>query len=178
MKNLQLVHYVKTPRQTYETILDLGELKPGEVFYDLGAGDFDLVFRAAKPPYNAAKSVGIELRKDFTIIAKDMVRKYGLEDKIKVIHGDILSSELDISDADLVYIYLSKEGNGRVRHKLEKQLKDSARVVSYNFFMPDWSPYSDCRVVRAPMVFKGVTAPPLPHYFYLYRMNEVRGFRY
>ncbi len=174
MKKLQLALYVKTPVQAYETILDLGELKPGEVFYDLGAGNFDLVFRAVKPPYNAARSVGIELRRDLTTIAKEIVRRDDLENRIKVINGNVLSPKIDISDADLVYIYLSEEGNSRIRRKLEKQLKDEARVVSYDFFMPNWSPYSDCKVVRAPIIFKGIATPSVPHYFYLYRMNEVR----
>lgn len=173
MKRFRLAPYIGTPEETYETILQLGELKPGEIFYDLGAGDFGLVLKAVKPPYNAAKSVGIELREDLTTIAEEKVKKEGLEDRVKIIHGNVLSDEINISDADLVYIYLSDEGNAMIRPKLERQLRDEARVVSNNFFIPDWI-YSDCKVVRAPIVLEGIISPPIYHYFYLYEMKKVR----
>ena len=143
----------------------------------MGAGDFDLVFRAIEHPYDAAKSIGIELRKDLTNIAEEIVRKKGLENRVKVIQGCILSTGINISDADLVYVFLSEEGNARIRNKLQKQLRDEARVVSYDFFIPGWSPYSDCKVVRAPIVIGGVPTPPTPNYFYLYRMSDVRKFQ-
>ncbi len=172
MKKFELAPYLPTPKESYETIFELGELTPGEVFYDLGAGNFDLVIRAAKDPYYA-RSVGIEKRKDLVNFAQEKVKMEGLQDRVKIIHGDILNSSIDISYAKLVYLFLTEIGNALVRPKLEEQLPNDARVISKEYLIPEWV-YSNCKVVRAPIVIFGKTSPPIQHYFYLYKMNEIR----
>ena len=68
----------------------------------------------------------------------DRIRKLGLLDRARIIHGDILKQ--DYSSADLVTIYLLPSSNEKVRPLLEKQLRKGARVVSHDFDMSGWTP--------------------------------------
>ncbi|MGA9388782.1 MAG: class I SAM-dependent methyltransferase, partial [Candidatus Bathyarchaeia archaeon] len=51
-----------TPPQVVQRMLNLAELKAGEVFFDLGCGDGRTVIMAAKD--FGARAVGVELRED------------------------------------------------------------------------------------------------------------------
>ena len=55
--------FVPSPAQVIEYMLRMADLKPGEVFFDLGAGDGRTVVMAAKS--FGARSVGVELREDW-----------------------------------------------------------------------------------------------------------------
>ena len=47
---------------------------------------------------------------------------------------------VDVSDADVVVLYLSPTANQMLRLKLERELKDGARVVAHSFPVKGWSP--------------------------------------
>lgn len=58
---MSIAPFVQTPLEVAKKMLDLSQIKPGEVLYDLGCGDGRLIILAAKDV--GAKSTGIELRK-------------------------------------------------------------------------------------------------------------------
>ena len=57
-----LAPFVPSPPQVVRQMLVLAELKAGEVFFDMGAGDGRTVIMAAKD--FGARAVGVELRED------------------------------------------------------------------------------------------------------------------
>lgn len=61
-----------------------------------------------------------------------------MEDLIKIRQEDF--TRADLSAATVVTLYLSFDGNLRVRPLLLRQLKPGTRVVSYHFDMADWQP--------------------------------------
>ena len=128
--------FVASPIPVIRRLLTLAELKPGEIFYDLGAGDGGPIIIAAKE--FGARCVGIELRTDLAKRAMMKVRELGLEDKVKVINDDIFN--VPINDADVVYLYLTTSANEKVRPKLEAELKAGARVVSHDYKIEGWTP--------------------------------------
>ncbi|RLE54897.1 MAG: hypothetical protein DRJ40_09870 [Thermoprotei archaeon] len=117
-------------------MLQLAEVKPGEVVYDLGCGDGRVLIIAARE--FGARAVGIEIRKDLYEQCIKKIKELGLEDRVKVIHGNFF--EVDISEADVVFLYLLTSVNERLRPKLEKELKPGARVVSHDFEVLGWKP--------------------------------------
>jgi hypothetical protein len=46
----------------------------------------------------------------------------------------------DVSQADVVFAYLTSKQAPRLQTQLEKQLKHGTRVVTISFDFPDWKP--------------------------------------
>lgn len=126
--------YVASPPPVIRRSLILAELKPGETLYDLGAGDGRTLIMAAQE--FGARGVGIELRENLAKQALGKVFKLGLGDKVKIVNTDIF--KVDLSQADVVYMYLTTSANDKVKPKLEAELKNGARVVSHDYEVRGW----------------------------------------
>jgi len=131
-----LVPFVSTPENVARFMLKLAEVKPGEIVYDLGSGDGRILVIAAKE--FGARGVGIEIRKDLVEESLRRIKSLGLEGAIKIIHGDFF--QVNISEADVVTLYLLTSVNERLKPKLEKELRPGTRVVSHDFEIPGWTP--------------------------------------
>ena len=118
-------------------MLGLAELKPGEVFYDLGAGDGRAVMMAAKD--FGARAVGIELREDLVKKALGSVYEQGLQGRVTIVNGDMF--KVDLISADVVFLYLTTSANEKIKPKLEAELKHGVRVVSHDYEIVGWKPF-------------------------------------
>jgi len=118
-------------------MLVLAELKPGEVFFDLGAGDGRTVIMAAKD--FGARAVGVELREDLVKRALSSIYDNGLQDRVTIVNGDMFS--VDLSSADVIFLYLTTSANEKVKPKLEVELKTGVRVVSHDYEVVGWKPF-------------------------------------
>jgi hypothetical protein len=103
--------------------------------FDLGAGDGIIAITAARK-YNA-QSVGIEFNPDMAQFARRKVAEAGLNDKVRIITGDIFQE--DFSSATVVTLYLMPHLNMKLRPTLLK-MKPGTRIVSHAFTMGDWEP--------------------------------------
>jgi len=117
-------------------MLELANIRPGEVVYDLGCGDGRILIAAARKYH--ARGVGIELSNRLVETANTMVQHAGLLDLITIRQGHLLN--VNFSDADVVMIYLETASNELLRPNLEKYLKNGARVVSHDFEVRGWKP--------------------------------------
>jgi precorrin-6B methylase 2 len=125
-----------TPGEIVERMLTLAKLKRDDVLYDLGSGDGRIVIAAAKK--FGTKAVGFEVDPGLIKLARENARQQGVEKRVEFREQDFLTA--DLSEASVVTLYLSYDGNLAVRPLLMQQLKPGARVVSYTFDMGDWSP--------------------------------------
>ncbi|GGP20070.1 hypothetical protein GCM10007981_06660 [Thermocladium modestius] len=130
------VPFVPTPEVVVKRMLQLANVKPGEVLYDLGCGDGRIIITAARD--FGARAFGVEIRKDLYEQCVRRIKELGLEDRITVINGNFF--EVPVSDADVVTMYLLTSVNERLRPKLEKELRPATRVVSHDFEMIGWKP--------------------------------------
>jgi SAM-dependent methyltransferase len=127
---------VGSPEHAVEKMLEVANLKPGEIIYDLGCGDGRILIAAASK--YKVKGVGIEISDHLARTAADQVKKAGLQEQVKIIHGDFMKT--DLSDANVVTLYLATAANDMLRPNLERYLKPSTRVVSYDYPIPGWKP--------------------------------------
>jgi len=104
------------------------------MLYDLGSGDGRAVIMAAKD--FGAKSVGVELREDLAKRALSNIYELGLERKAQILQNDIF--KVDLSSADVVFLYLTTSANEKIKPKLEAELKPGARVVSHDYEILGW----------------------------------------
>ena len=126
-----------TPPQVVQRMLNLAELKAGEVFFDLGCGDGRTVIMAAKD--FGARAVGVELREDLVKRALSTVYEQSLQNRITIVNGDMFS--VDLTTADVILLYLTTSANEKVKPKLESELKGGVRVVSHDYEIVGWKPF-------------------------------------
>jgi len=128
--------FVPSPNSVIEYMLKLADLKAGEVLFDMGSGDGRTVIMAAKT--FGARGVGIELREDLAKKAMGTIHENGLEDRVTIMNGNMF--DINLSSADVVYLYLTTSANEKIRPKLESDLKKGARVVSHDYEIIGWQP--------------------------------------
>ncbi|HTW64729.1 MAG TPA: methyltransferase domain-containing protein [Bryobacteraceae bacterium] len=131
-----LAPYVVSPQEIVDRMLELADVKPGEMVYDLGSGDGRILITAVVR--FKAKAVGVEISDELVKSTNDRIRRLGLDNDARVIHGSFLN--VDLSPADVVTLYLATDVNEMLRPNLEKYLKNGARVVSHEYAVPGWKP--------------------------------------
>jgi tRNA A58 N-methylase Trm61 len=131
------VPFIASPPEVVAKMLELLELHKGETLYDLGSGDGRILVTAAQN-FGVGKAVGVETREDLVEQSREEISRVGLEDRVQVIHGNLL--EVPIGEADVVTLFLTTSANERLKPKLEKELKDGARVVSHDYEVTGWEP--------------------------------------
>ena len=117
-------------------MLKLADLRAGEVLFDLGAGDGRTVMMAAKS--FGARAVGVELREDLAKKALSTIHDNGLANRVTIVNGDMFS--VNLTSADVVFLYLTTSANEKIRPKLETELKKGVRVVSHDYEIVGWKP--------------------------------------
>lgn len=138
-----LATYEGTPLPVVEKMLELAQVRPGERVYDLGSGDGRVLIMAAQK--FGAQGVGIEL--DSRLIRKSLeaIQKQGLSHQVQIIEGDML--EQDLSAADVVTIYLTPYGLGKLEPHLKKYLHHGMRIVVVVDELPGGKPTSSITVL-------------------------------
>lgn len=124
--------WVPTPYRTIKKMLKLAQVKPGDMVYDLGSGDGRVIIEAARS--FRAKAVGIEIDPIRFIWTKARIFLLGLSGKVNVLLGNFF--KIDISDADVVTIYLLQETNFNLIDKFIRELRPGTRIVSNTFTLP------------------------------------------
>lgn len=117
-------------------MLELAEVKRGDVIYDLGSGDGRIVIRAAKK--YGAKGVGIEIDPELVQRSREAAKKEGVEHLVEFREQDALT--VDLSQATVVTLYMLPEFNLKLRSLLQR-LKPGSRVVSHDFGIEGWPPH-------------------------------------
>ena len=131
------IHYVPTPNDVVDAMLDVAKVTASDVVYDLGSGDGRIVIEAAKR--YGARGVGIEIDPALVKLATGRATAEGVSDRVRFVAEDLFAANL--SDATVVTLYLLQSMNERLRPKLVRELKPGARVVSHVFNMgPEWPP--------------------------------------
>lgn len=125
-----------SPQVVVEKMLEAAHVKPGETVFDLGCGDGRILITAAQK--FQAKAVGVELKRAVYQNTLNRVRALGLQDRVRLIHGNLL--QVDLSPADVVTLYLLTSSNEKLKPNLERYLKPGARVVSHDFEIRGWKP--------------------------------------
>jgi len=128
--------FVPSPQTVVEFMLKMAELRAGEVLFDMGSGDGRTVIMAAKT--FGARGVGIELREDLAKKAMGNIHECGLDDRVTIMNDDMFN--VNLTSADVVYLYLTTSANEKIKPNLERDLKKGARVVSHDYEIIGWRP--------------------------------------
>jgi ribosomal protein L11 methylase PrmA len=128
------VGYVPTHPEHVDAFFELAPVSSSDVVYDLGSGDGRLVFAALQK--GAGKAIGVELDPRRVRTARRTAVNMGLEDKAIFAHTDV--AEADLTQATVVFCYLSPAAATFLKPKLESELRPGTRVVMETFPVPGW----------------------------------------
>jgi SAM-dependent methyltransferase len=130
------VPYVPTPEVVVNAMLEVANVVPGDVVYDLGSGDGRLVIGAVQR-YGATRGVGVEINPGLVKQSTENARNAGVGNRVQFLQQDLFQT--DLQPASVVTLYLLPDINLRLRPKL-LSLKPGTRIVSHAFSMGDWQP--------------------------------------
>ncbi|WP_066682496.1 class I SAM-dependent methyltransferase [Sphingomonas sp. CCH9-E2] len=136
------VIYVPTPPTVVEAMLDMVDLRDGDVLYDLGSGDGRIPIAAAKR--KQVRAVGIDIDPTRIKEANANAKAAGVTGEVSFRQADLFTS--DFSDATVVTLYLLDTLNEKLRPKLLAELKPGTRIVSHAFRMGDWEPEKEATI--------------------------------
>ena len=130
------IPFVPTPNDVVDRMLEMAEVKKGDIVYDLGSGDGRIVIRAAKK--YGVRAVGIEMdrlllaqaRKDAKALGVSHLVEFRAEDAMKV----------DLSKATVVTLYMLPWFNEAMKPSFKRYLKPGARIVAHDFGIQGWEP--------------------------------------
>jgi tRNA G37 N-methylase Trm5 len=124
------VIYVPTPQEVVDRMLQLADVRQGEVVYDLGCGDARIPVTAAKR--YGVKTWGFDINPVRVRESLENVKKNRVDDLVTIRQQDIF--ELDLSKADVITLYLLPQLNVKLIPQLDR-LTPGCRIVSHDFNM-------------------------------------------
>jgi precorrin-6B methylase 2 len=116
--------------------LQLVDLKQNETLYDLGAGDGRVLLIAAKE--FGTKAIGIEVGPTQCLLIWLRIVMGGLGGQIQIKLGNYYN--VDLSGADVVFIYATSRELMKLAPHLAKQMKPGSRLVSISADFSEWEP--------------------------------------
>ncbi|MDX1375653.1 MAG: methyltransferase domain-containing protein [Burkholderiales bacterium] len=150
------VVYDPTPPELVEAMLELAELRAGDVLYDLGSGDGRIVIAAAQRP--GVRAVGIDIDADLVARARENAERAGVAERIEFRVEDLFTAE--IGEATVVTLFLGAELNLRLRPRLMEALAPGTRVVSHQYDMGRWLPDRERRIGNRTL-YRWTVPPPM-----------------
>ena len=144
----QDVRYEPTPMPVVRALLELADVGPQDLVYDLGSGDGRIPITAAHE--FGARAVGIEIDPALVTQAQANARDAGVDDRVEFRLGDMYAA--DVRSATVVTLFLHPGPNLKLREKLRSDLQAGSRVVSYVWDMGGWTP-TDVRRVNEHRIF-------------------------
>ena len=130
------VPFVRSTPEVIERMLDLAQVKPGDVIYDIGSGDGAIIIYAAKK--YGIKGVGIEIDEGLVERARRSAYVENVQHLVEFRAQDAFT--VDISPATVVTLYMLPEFNAKLRPIMDRQLKPGTRVVSHDYPVEGWVP--------------------------------------
>lgn len=128
----------RTPvrRKWIRQAMKLANVRPGEMVYDLGAGDGRALIIAARE--FQARAVGIEIEPLHCVVAWFRALFSGAITRVTIRRRNLFYT--DLSDADVILLYLNPDFVEKLRPQFELSLRPGTRVVSISFPFEGWQP--------------------------------------
>ena len=159
------IPFIPTPIEVVDRMLQIAEVKKGDVLYDLGSGDGRIVIRAAKK--YGVRAVGIEMDSWLLDKARQAAKAEGVGHLVEFRNEDALKA--DISPATVVTLYMLPWFNEAMKPNFKKMLKPGARIVAHDFGIEGWEPD---KTEKLPMFEVKAEGFRHQHTIYLWRIGK------
>jgi 16S rRNA A1518/A1519 N6-dimethyltransferase RsmA/KsgA/DIM1 with predicted DNA glycosylase/AP lyase activity len=130
--------FVPSQKKTAKKMVELAKISKNDTVYDLGSGDGRLILEAAQQTTKAV--YGIEINPVLVWFTKLRILLSGQKNS-RCRWGNFWTT--DLSDANIVFVYLLPWKMEALAKKLKHELKPGSRVVSNSFIFPNWKMISN-----------------------------------
>ena len=120
------VPYISTSRESINEVLKNINIKSTDIVYELGCGKAQFLFEVDKK-YHPNKLVGIEISPLHILYAK-VKAKILKKSNMYFYCKDFF--EIDISEADIIYLYLVPKIINKIWEKIKKEAKPSCQIIT------------------------------------------------
>ena len=127
-----------TPLKIVRRMLELAQVRSGDIVYDLGCGDARILTVAVQE-FGAEKAVGYEINQSLYEQSMQNIQRQNLQNRITLVKDNLVHA--DLSEASVITLFLSMAANEYLQIKLEREAKAATRIVSYFHPMTAWQPY-------------------------------------
>lgn len=124
--------FITTRDPTVEKMVEIAELTPDDVVYDLGCGDGRIVITAALK--SGCRGVGFDIDPQRVAQARENVKKNGVEHLVEIREQDVFT--VDMREADVAMFYLLPWMIKKMIPQFQ-QMKPGSRLVSHDFGFGD-----------------------------------------
>ncbi len=125
--------FVPSSKKAVDAMVALAKIRSGQTVIDVGSGDGRVLFAAAKKGANA---IGIEINPYLVRFTQIKAFLGAYRGRITVRWQNLWSA--DLTNADVVFVYLIPWKMDVLAKKLKKELKPGSLVISNSFMFPDW----------------------------------------
>jgi SAM-dependent methyltransferase len=136
------VVYVGTPYDVVSRMIKLAGVKKEDMVYDLGCGDGRMVILAAQK--HGCRGMGFDIDPERVSAALANVKKNGVGNLVKIVEQDIFT--VDLSEADVLLLYLLPELNKKLLPQFEK-LKPGSRLVTHDYDIEGIEPDKSIQII-------------------------------
>ncbi len=162
------IPFVPSPIEVVDRMLELAEVKKGDVIYDLGSGDGRIVIRAAKK--YGVRAIGIEMDRLLLDKARKDAKAAGVSHLVQFRAEDAMKT--DLSKATVVTLYMLPWFNEAMKPSFQKYLKPGARIVAHDFGIEGWEPDKTEKLSEIEIKLGGLRHQ---HTIYLWRIRASRS---
>ena len=141
--------WVPSSMQVVNRMMEMAEVGPEDVVYDLGCGDGRMLIAAAR--YYHARAVGIEIDPLRYLWCQFLITILGQRKRVRIIFGNLFNK--DLREADVVICYLMPDALMKLEKKLKQELRSGTRVVSNRFAFPTFDKIQEDGNVRLYLVY-------------------------
>ncbi len=139
---IAIAPWVSSRTSDIERIIQRIDLKPGENFVDLGAGDAKILAgvlaNAEKNKHRPRPSInGVEISLMAYFLGR--VKLFFIAEKARINFRLMSFFKYPLATADVIYCFLTPEAMKRVKPWLEMNVRPGARLISYVFPVPGWT---------------------------------------
>lgn len=132
-KPIPLIPYFKTSRYRVNTMIELAEIKPGELMADLGSGDGRISIAAAKA---GAQAFGYETNPKLVELSRANIEHDALSNTAIILEQDFWTEDLE--KYNIITIYPMPDIMELLEQKLLKELKPGTRVLLNYYRFLNW----------------------------------------
>ena len=143
--------YIPSKQKEVDNIFKEARLKKGKIFLELGCGDGRVV-RTAICQYGV-KGIGVDINPILIFYAK-ILAKFQKIKNIELRVENIFDTKL--SNADYIYLFLMPALIGKLKIKMDKELKKGVIIISHGFPIIGWEK----------KMYHKIPHSPFPTYFY------------
>jgi len=121
--------YLPSSLDVVDAALNMVEVKPGEIFVDLGCGDGTVLVRAAKK--FRTYCIGFEINPDLAMLARKKAEKHGVRRLVDIVCADLFT--VNLSKFNVIYVYPFPTIIDRLSEKIAAECKKETKVLVHDY---------------------------------------------